>query len=171
MDINTILINTLTGIGIALIGLVGSYFTYYIKKASENVKAQTKTIQDKATRDLLDKTLDTLSHLVNVNVISASETIVKELKASTLDGTLSKDDAKNILEIVKGKVITQLSDSGKEALSTTISDLEGYIESSIETALKQIKAQTTVITAPVLDANIPVTIKTGDGTIVGTVTV
>ena len=147
MDINTILINTLTGIGVALIGLAGSYFTYYIKKASDNVKAQTKTIQDKATRDLLDKTLDNLTNLVNVNVTSASETIVKELKASTIDGTLTKEDASNVLQIVKGKVLTQLSDSGKETLSTTISDLDGYIESSIETALKQIKAQTIPFTS------------------------
>ena len=171
MDINTILINFLNAILPSFIILLGALVSYSLVKVTARIKAETKTIQDKATRDLLDKTLDNLTNLVNVNVTSAGETIVKELKASTIDGKLDKSDAENILSIVKGKVLTQLSDSGKEVLSTTISDLDGYIESAIETALKQIKAQTTVITAPVLDANIPVTIKTGDGTIVGTVTV
>ena len=50
--------------------------------------------------------------------------------------------------------LSQLSDSGKEVLSTTISDLEGYIESSIETALKQIKVQ--AITAVTDTTNIAV---------------
>ena len=167
MDINTILTNAFNAIVPSLITLIGALFAYYLAKTTSNIKAQTKTIKDKEIRDLADKTLDTLTHLVSVNVISAGETIVKELKASTLDGVLNKEDAKNILEIVKGKVITQLSDSGKEALSTTILDLDGYIESAIETALKQIKSQ-----APVVDAGIPVkTIKTGDGTIVGTITI
>ena len=144
MDINTILTNFFNAVLPSLTILLGALVSYYLVKATTRIKAETKTIQDKATRDLLDKTLDNLSHLVNVNVTSASETIVKELKASTLDGTLTKEDGKLILSNVKGKVLAQLSDSGKEVLSTTISDLDSYIESAIETALKQIKAQTVV---------------------------
>ena len=146
MDINTILTGFFNAILPSLTLLMGALVSYYLVKATTRIKAETKTIQDKATRDLLDKTLDNLTNLINVNVTSASETIVKELKASTLDGVLSKEDGKLILSNVKGKVLTQLSDSGKEVLSTTISDLEGYIESSIETALKQIKAQTVTTT-------------------------
>ena len=142
MDINTILTGFFNAILPSLTLLMGALVSYYLVKATTRIKEETKTIKDKATRDLLDKTLDNLTNLINVNVTSASETIVKELKASTLDGKLTKEDGKLILSNVKGKVLTQLSDSGKEVLSTTISDLEGYIESSIETALKQIKVQT-----------------------------
>ena len=142
MDINTILTSFFNAVLPSLTILLGALVSYYLVKATTRIKAETKTIQDKATRDLLDKTLDNLTNLINVNVTSASETIVKELKASTLDGTLTKEDGKLILSNVKGKVLSQLSDSGKEVLSTTISDLDSYIESAIETALKQIKAQT-----------------------------
>ena len=123
--------------------LIGALVSYYLVKASARIKEETKTIQNKATKELVDRTLDNLTNLINVNVTSASETIVKELKASTLDGTLTKEDGKLILNNVKDKVLTQLSDSGKKVLSTTISDLEGYIESAIETSLKEIKAQST----------------------------
>lgn len=146
MDINTILTGFLNAILPSLTLLMGALVSYYLVKASARIKAETKTIQDKTTRELINKTLDDLTNLINVNVTSASETIVKELKASTLDGKLTKEDGKLILSNVKGKVLTQLSDSGKEVLSTTISDLEGYIESSIETALKQIKVQTPTTT-------------------------
>ena len=142
MDINTILTGFFNAILPSLTLLMGALVSYYLVKASARIKAETKTIKDKTTRELINKTLDDLTNLINVNVTSASETIVKELKASTLDGKLTKEDGKLILSNVKGKVLTQLSDSGKEVLSTTISDLEGYIESSIETALKQIKVQT-----------------------------
>lgn len=146
MDINTILTGFFNAILPSLTLLMGALVSYYLVKASARIKAETKTIQDKATRELINKTLDDLTNLINVNVTSASETIVKELKASTLDGKLTKEDGKLILSNVKDKVLTQLSDSGKEVLSITISDLEGYIEGSIETALKQIKAQTPTTT-------------------------
>lgn len=146
MDINTILTGFFNAILPSLTLLMGALVSYYLVKASARIKAETKTIKDKTTRELINKTLDDLTNLINVNVTSASETIVKELKASTLDGKLTKEDGKLILSNVKGKVLTQLSDSGKEVLSTTISDLEGYIESSIETALKQIKTQTSTTT-------------------------
>lgn len=146
MDINTVLTGFFNAILPSLTLLMGALVSYYLVKATTRIKEETKTIKDKATRELINKTLDDLTNLINVNVTSASETIVKELKASTLDGKLTKEDGKLILSNVKGKVLTQLSDSGKEVLSTTISDLEGYIESSIETALKQIKAQTSTTT-------------------------
>src|SRR5574344_205496 len=146
MDINTILTSFFNAVLPSLTILLGALVSYYLVKATTRIKAETKTIQDKATRDLLDKTLDNLTNLINVNVTSAGETIVKELKASTLDGTLTKEDGKLILSNVKGKVLAQLSDSGKEVLSTTISDLDSYIESAIETALKQIKAKTVIPT-------------------------
>ena len=141
MDINTILTNFFNAVLPSLTILLGALVSYYLVKATTRIKAETKTIQDKATRDLLDKTLDNLTNLINVNVTSASETIVKELKASTLDGTLTKEDGKLILSNVKDKVLTQLSDSGKETLSTVITDLDGYVESAIETSLKKIKTQ------------------------------
>ena len=154
MDINTILTNFFNAVLPSLTILLGALVSYYLVKATTRIKEETKTIKDKATRELINKTLDNLTNLINVNVTSASETIVKELKASTLDGTLTKEDGKLILSNVKDKVLTQLSDSGKEVLSTTISDLDSYIESAIETALKQIKAQ--AITAVTDTTNIAV---------------
>ena len=141
MDINTILTNALTGIGVALIGLGSSYLIYYIKKSTEKLKAQTKLIQDEATRNLINNALDKTVQVVNKNVSSASETIVKELKESTLDGKLSKEDGQVILNVVKGKVLTQLSDDIKGLASTEIGDIESYIETLIENSLKELKSK------------------------------
>ena len=136
MDINTILANALNTIIVALVGLASAYIVQYINVAIKKIKTETKSIQDMETRILIDSTLDNLSKLVKVNVESAQETIVKELKQTTVDGKLDIDDAKTVLNIVKGKVLAQLSDSGKEALGVIIDDLEGYIESKIEISLK-----------------------------------
>ena len=142
MDINTILTNALTGIGIALIGLGGAYLTLLLRKASDKLKVQTNAIKDEATRNLVNNALDKTIEVVNKNVSSASETIVKELKASTLDGKLTKEDGKVILEVVKGKVLTQLSDDIKGLASTEIGDIESYIETLIENSLKELKSET-----------------------------
>ena len=142
MDFNTILTNAITGIGIALIGLGSSYLVYFIKKASDKLKVQTNSIKDEATRNLINNALDKTVQVVNANVSSASETIVKELKASTLDGKLTKEDGKVILEIVKGKVLTQLSDDIKGLASTEIGDIESYVETLIENSLKELKSET-----------------------------
>ena len=142
MDINTILTNALTGIGIALIGLVGAYLTLLIRKATDKLKVQTNAIKDEATRNLVNNALEKTIEVVNKNVSSASETIVKELKASTLDGKLSKEDGLIILGVVKGKVLTQLSDDIKGLASTEIGDIESYIETLIENSLKELKSET-----------------------------
>ena len=142
MDINTILVNTLTGIGIALIGLVGAYLSLFIKRSTEKLKVQTSAIKDEATRNLVNNALDKTVQLVNKNVTSASETIVKELKSTTLDGKLSAEDGKAILEVVKGKVLIQLSDDIKGLASTEIGDIESYIETLIENSLKELKSET-----------------------------
>ena len=142
MDFNMILTNTLTGIGIALIGLGGAYLTLLLRKASEKLKVQTNAIKDEATRNLVNNALDKTVQVVNANVSSASETIVKELKASTLDGKLSKEDGQVILGVVKGKVLTQLSDDIKGLASTEIGDIESYIETLIENSLKELKSET-----------------------------
>ena len=141
MDINTILTNALTGIGIALIGLGGAYLTLLLRKASEKLKVQTNAIKDEATRNLVNNALDKTVQVVNANVSSASETIVKELKASTLDGKLTTDDGKMVLNVVKGKVLTQLSDDIKGLASTEIGDIESYIETLIENSLKELKSE------------------------------
>ena len=142
MDINTILTNALTGIGIALIGLLGAYLTLLIRKATDKLKIQTNLIKDEATRNLINNALDRTVQVVNANVSSASETIVKELKATTLDGKLSKEDGAIILGVVKGKVLTQLSDDIKGLASTEIGDIESYIETLIENSLKELKSET-----------------------------
>ena len=142
MDFNMILTNTLTGIGIALIGLGGAYLTLLLRKASEKLKVQTNAIKDEATRNLINNALDKTVQVVNANVSSASETIVKELKASTLDGKLTKEDGQVILGVVKGKVLTQLSDDIKGLASTEIGDIESYIETLIENSLKELKSET-----------------------------
>ena len=142
MDINTILTNAITGIGIALIGLGSSYLVYFIKKATDRLKVQTNAIKDEATRNLINNALEKTVQVVNANVSSASETIVKELKASTLDGKLSKEDGQVILNVVKGKVLTQLSDDIKGLASTEIGDIESYIETLIENSLKELKSET-----------------------------
>ena len=139
MDLNTILTNALTGIGIALIGLLGAYLTLLIRKATDKLKVQTNSIKDEATRNLINNALDKTVQVVNANVSSASETIVKELKASTLDGKLSKEDGQVILNVVKGKVLTQLSDDIKGLASIEIGDIESYIETLIENSLKELK--------------------------------
>jgi len=141
MDINTILTNALTGIGIALIGLVGAYLTLLLRKATAKLKVQTNSIKDEATRNLVNNAIDKTVQVVNKNVSSASETIVKELKASTLDGKLTKEDGQVILNVVKGKVLTQLSDDIKGLASTEIGDIESYIETLIENSLKELKSE------------------------------
>jgi len=156
MDINTILTNTLTTIGVALIGLGSSYLIYFIKKASDRVKMETSAIQNKETRKLVDNALDKTLDVINKNVSSASETIVKELKATTLDGKLTKEDGIAILGVVKGKVLTQLSEDVKGLVATEIGDVEGYVEILIENSLKDLKSMTPVVPITVVDETIAI---------------
>lgn len=124
-----------------LLGLLSIYATLFFEKLGAKVKTETSSIKNEDARKLLNDTIDRTQMLVNKNIISANETIVKEIKSKTEDGILSLEDGKTILLKVKSNILATLSDSSKEILSATSGDIDKFIETEIEHQLAIIKGK------------------------------
>ena len=124
-----------------LLGLLSIYATLFFEKLGTKAKTETSSIKNEDARKLLNDTIDRTQMLVNKNIISANETIVKEIKSKTEDGILSLEDGKTILLKVKSNVLATLSDSSKEILSATSGDIDKFIETEIEHQLAIIKGK------------------------------
>lgn len=124
-----------------LLGLLSIYATLFFERLGTKAKTETSSIKNEDARKLLNDTIDRTQMLVNKNIISANETIVKEIKSKTEDGILSLEDGKTILLKVKSNVLATLSDSSKEILSATSGDIDKFIETEIEHQLAIIKGK------------------------------
>lgn len=122
-----------------VIGLVGTYATMLIQKAKVKMEEESKNIQDKNAQMLIKQALDNTMELVNVNVIKANETLVKEIKDKAQDGVIDREELKQVGVTVKTEVLDQLPEKTYQLLNSTIGDVSKYVEGLIEKSLVEIK--------------------------------
>ena len=132
--VNTLAITIITGV----IGILGAYAKLTLKKIELKVQAETAKIEDDKTRDMILLAFSNVKDVVNNAVITAETTTVAELKKANEDGKLTKEDGEYVFNAVKEKVVTQVSDDTKSAMSTVIGDFDSYVEDLIHAQLAQI---------------------------------
>ena len=132
--VNTLAVTIITGV----IGILGAYAKLTLKKIELKVQAETAKIEDDKTRDMILLAFSNVKDVVNNAVITAETTTVAELKKANEDGKLTKEDGEYVFNAVKQKVVTQVSDDTKSAMSTVIGDFDSYVEDLIHAQLAQI---------------------------------
>lgn len=132
-----LLVTVLTG----CITLVSVYATVFIKKAIDRVKIQTEKIDCDLQKELINNALERTAELVYVNVVKAQETLVKEIKEKGEDGKFDKGELKEVANVVKADVISQMGVQVVGLLQLEIQDLDGYVSALIEKTLAEIKGQ------------------------------
>ncbi len=124
-------------IGLLTLGL--GYFTYFLSRYTDKLDAQIKNIKDEGQRKLFENALSDFHDIVLKTVTMAEQVSVKELKAKSEDGKLTKDDIVKIGEEVLAKVMENLSNNTKNVLDKNIVNLEEYAKSAIETKVFDMK--------------------------------
>lgn len=132
--VNTLAITIITGV----IGILGAYAKLTLKKIELKVQAETAKIEDDKTRDMILLAFSNVKDVVNNAVITAETTTVAELKKANEDGKLTKEDGEKVFAAVKDKVVSQVSDDTKTAMSAVIGNFDSYVEDLIHAQLAQI---------------------------------
>lgn len=132
--INTLAVMIITGV----VGILGAYAKLTLKKIELKVQAETAKIEDEKTRDMILLAFSNVKDVVSNAVIAAETTTVAELKKANEDGKLSKEDGQYVFNAVKDKVVTQVSEDTKTAMTTVIGDFDSYVENLIHAQLAQI---------------------------------
>lgn len=135
------LIDLLTLIITGAISIASVYATIYIQKVVKKAKLQAEKIEDENMEVIINNTIDRTHSLIQANVIAMEQTLVKEIKESTKDGKVTKEELKNVAVQVRENVLNQLGEGSVEILNITLGDVNGYIAAEIEKTLAELKEQ------------------------------
>jgi len=151
MDLTKILTDVLY----AVTSLLGAYATLYFAKCKIKVDAEVSKIKDDKTKALVNTALERIEDLVVKGVGEAEQTLVGDVKAQIVKGTLSKSDLLKIGQDVANNVYGQLNSETILALQSEYNDIKSYIEASVETQVLKLKITSANIITPTGIANLP----------------
>lgn len=119
----------LTAILIAAIPVITSELTKFLK-------LQVQTIKEKTKQEVLNKHIDRAEKVVEDIVEAISQTTVDNLKKQ---GAFTKEKQDEAFNEAKSKVLEVLTKESKEALQEAYDDLNIWIDTQIESAVKRNK--------------------------------
>lgn len=125
-----------TATGIAVV--VAIVLTVVISKFLNTKKSSVlSSIENEQIRTYVDLLLTTVEDTVN----SLNQTMVDGLKAQSSDGKLTEDEAKLVKDTAVATVLDSFSENTKAILSMVFDDLEKYVDTLVESAVKKAKDQ------------------------------
>jgi len=123
----------------------GLVFTAYKTKIKEYLLTKISNINNQNIRTLAKDTLEVVDKLITTEVTNADVVLKPAIIQAISDGKVTTDELTSLKGVVKDKVLTQLSKDSKDALSSTITNLDTYLDSSVETILANLKLDPTSV--------------------------
>lgn len=123
----------------AMITALGALAIVYITKLRQKAQAEIDKIDNESTQTYLSNVLDTVYNNLSASIDRIEVTLVKELKATTEDGKLTKEDqdrvAKAAMELCQQITGNEMMD----ALGDIVGDTEAYLLTLIDSMVLQKK--------------------------------
>ena len=130
---------TLANIVLAVIGLVGAYAVYYIRLAAAQAKAQTKQIEDKAARELLENALDDVVNLATVSVNAMEQTMAQAVRDKVKEGTANREELLELGRKVFREVKAAIAPEAQRVITQNLGSFDAYLTKCIEDAVLKVK--------------------------------
>ncbi len=157
--------NVLANIVLAVIALAGAYAVYYIRLAGAQVKAQTKQIEDKTARELLENALDDVVNLATVSVNAMEQTTAKAIRDGVKAGLNSKEELVILGKKVFCEVKAAIAPEAQRVITENLGSFDDYLTKCIEDAVLKVKRDDPYLTisGALVDGIDEATVKEGVG--------
>ena len=142
MDMNVITSaasTALANIVLAVIALAGAYAVYYIRLAGAQVKAQTKQIEDKTARELLENALDDVVNLATVSVNAMEQTTAQAIRDKVKEGKVNRAELLKLGRDVFNEVKAAIAPEAQEVITKNLGSFDAYLTKCIEDAVLKVK--------------------------------
>ena len=142
MDMNVITSaasNAIANIVLAVIALAGAYAVYYIRLAGAQVKAQTKQIEDKTARELLENALDDVVNLATVSVNAMEQTTAQAVRDKVKAGKVDREELLELGRKVFQEVKNAISPEAQRVITKNLGSFDAYLTKCIEDAVLKVK--------------------------------
>ena len=98
-----------------------------------------KYVRTKTKNEAINDAMSHICHTVDTTVKDLAQTTVKELKAASADGRLSKEDAMRIKTTAATRVRSQVNDKIQKTAAKGVTSLSDMIEAKVEKAVLELK--------------------------------
>lgn len=142
MDMNVITTaasNALANIVLAVIALAGAYAVYYIRLAGAQVKAQTKQIEDKTARELLENALDDVVNLATISVNAMEQTTAQAVRDKVKEGKADREELLELGRKVFREVKAAIAPEAQRVITQNLGSFDDYLTKCIEDAVLKVK--------------------------------
>ena len=142
MDMNVITSaanNALANIVLAVIALAGAYAVYYIRLAGAQIKAQTRQIEDKTARELLENALDDVVNLATVSVNAMEQTTAQAVRDKVKEGKIDREELLKLGRDVFREVKKAIAPEAQEVITKNLGSFDAYLTKCIEDAVLKVK--------------------------------
>ncbi len=129
----------LTNIALAVLSLLAAYALYYIRLAVVRVKVQTKQIEDKTARELLENALNDVERLAAKAVGCMEQTTAKALREAVKAGTGDREKLLALGKDVFNKVKQEIGPEKQEVILKNLGSFDHYLEQCVEDAVRKVK--------------------------------
>lgn len=118
---------------VALVGALAAWVTAAVKRL---VDAQVARVENETARVVMAQVADAVSKAVE----ATSQTLVDDLRARSVDGKLTRDDAKLAAATALEAAWASLSETARAHLSRLVSDPKRVLQDAIEATVHERKA-------------------------------
>lgn len=134
-----VVVETLVTVILALITLVATYATYYIKKAAEKLKIELKSMEDEKQKVLLDRALDRLEVVASKTVNKIEQVTAKKIRKAIEDGKADRKELEALAYEAYGEIINTLEPEYIGVIENSLGDARTYILNTVEEKVKEVK--------------------------------
>lgn len=129
----------LANIVLAVIALAGAYAVYYIRLAGAQIKAQTRQIEDKTARELLENALDDVVNLATVSVNAMEQTTAQAIRDKVKEGKVNRAELLQLGQDVFDEVKAAIAPETQEVITKNLGSFDAYLTKCIEDAVLKVK--------------------------------
>jgi hypothetical protein len=119
--------------------LIIAIFSYLAALFTKFINTKKQEVIEKTNNEKIAMFVEYAANNAITVVESLNATIVKEARAKSEDGSLSKDDIEDIRKTASDMMLNMMSDEMKNVLTKVFGNLEIYISNLLEKTLSDIK--------------------------------
>lgn len=132
----------MVSLALGVVSLLAAYGMFYIRKAADKVREQTRQLQDDQLRKQLINALCDVETLATVTVGAIEQTTAKQLREAVKDGQTDRMElvalSKQAFDDIKNKVTPE----AQKVITKNLGSFDEYLTSLIETKVLELKAET-----------------------------
>jgi len=123
----------------ALIPILIALLTALIGYAITFLKKKTELIKDEQLRNIIQRALDEANEVADQAVLATQQKFVDNIKKAREDGKLTKEEAKEAMDMAISYFKTHITDESLKILEELYIDVDKWLEDFLEAKLGQLK--------------------------------